>query len=295
MNTPYLIFTDASADFPREFAEKEQIHVIPMSCTLGDEELICSCTASDEEIKRYYDGQREGKATHTTQISPQKYIDAFTPFVQKGESILYLSLSGGLSSTYNSSLIAAKELSEEYPNAKVVCVDSRSATIGIGFLLECAAKNRADGMSIEENAAWLEENRLRVSHWFMVDDLMHLKRGGRISPTTAIVGSALNIKPILRIEADGTLASFSKKRGAKAALSELVELYKQSTVGGKGERVIIVHSDNTEGADFLEQEVKKINPDCVLTKSMLTPIIGCHTGPGMCAIVHFCKPECARQ
>lgn len=295
MNTAYHIFTDASADFQPEFAKKEQIHVIPMSCSLGDEELICSCAESNEEIKRYYDGQRDGKMTRTTQISPQKYIDAFLPFVKKGESILYLSLSGGLSSTHSSSLIAAKELSDDYPYAKVVCIDSRSATIGIGLLLECAAKNRADGMSIEENAAWLEENRLKVCHWFMVDDLMHLKRGGRISPTTAIVGSALNIKPILRIEADGTLASFAKKRGAKAAMSELVELYKQNTVGGKGERVLIVHSDNTEGADFLEQEIKKINPDCVITINMLTPIIGCHTGPGMCAIVHFSKPECARK
>ncbi|MGM9521389.1 MAG: DegV family protein [Oscillospiraceae bacterium] len=295
MNYPYHIMTDASADVDRRIAEAEDIRFVPMIYSIGDEERICDGMSSEETMKSYYDEQRHGALTRTTQISPQNYDEMFRPLAEKGESILYLSLSGGLSSTYTSSLMAAKELMDDYPGVDIICVDSRAATGGIGMLLELAAKNRAAGMDIKENAAWLEENRLRVCHWFMVEDLMYLKRGGRISPTTAVLGTALNIKPILKIEADGTLTNFAKKRGAKAAMNQLVELYRQSSSGEPGERIYIVHADNLEGAEYLEAAVRKINPGCSIARVMMTPVIGSHTGPGLCAIVNFARPECARS
>ncbi len=289
MNESYNLVTDASADLIPEFVNKENISIIPMTYVLGENEYICSGTESVEILKAYYNGERQGKMTRTSQISPQGYIDFFRRFAEKGESLLYLSLSGGLSSTYNSSQIAAKKIMEEFPSVKICCVDSRSTTAGIELLLECAAKNRESGMSIEKNAEWLENNRLNLCHWFMVEDLMHLKRNGRISPATALVGSVLGMKPILRIENDGTLINFAKKRGQKSALDQLVEFYNTASAKENGERVYIVHADNEEGADYLEHSVKKINPSCILTKSILSPVIGCHTGPDMCAIVHFGK------
>lgn len=285
----YRIFTDASADLIPEFAEKENIGVIPMLYTLGDEEFTCAGTEPTEVMRNYYNGEREGKMTHTSQISPQTYLERFRDLAQNGESILYISLSGGLSSTYQSSVIAAEELTEEFPDIKIRCIDSLSASVGIQLLLELAAENRASGMDIDENADWLEKNRLSVCHWFMVEDLMYLKRGGRISPAVAAVGTALNIKPILRIESDGKLINFAKRRGTKSALDQLVKFYDEASEKPEGERICIVHADNEKYADYLEQELKKINPGCSISKNMLSPVIGCHTGPGMCAIVHFGK------
>lgn len=289
MNGKYQLVTDASADLIPEFVQEQEIYVIPMNYSLGSRDMVCLGMESDETLKWYYDEERKGEMTNTSQITPQMYEDFFRKFAEKGESLLYLSLSGGISGTYNSSQIAANELKEEFPEVEICCVDSRSTTGGIQLLMECAAKNREDGMSVKENAAWLEENRLRVCHWFMVEDLMFLKRGGRISGAAAVVGSALNIRPILRIENDGSLINFLKKRGNKAALNQLVELYDNASEKTERERICIVHADNEEAADYLEQEVKRLNPSCITNRVMLSPIIGSHTGPGMAAIVHFGK------
>lgn len=214
-------------------------------------------------------------------------MDIFTPVLEEGKDILYLSLSSGLSSTYQSSCLAASQLGEKFPGRKIVCVDSLAATGGMGLLLEAAALNREQGMTVSENGKWLEENRLKVCHWFMVEDLMYLKRGGRVSAATAVVGSALNIKPVLKIEEDGTLKNFAKARGTKRALNSLVEYYAVASDKEPGERVYILHADSRDNADYLEEKVKEINPKCSVAKMMLSPIIGAHTGPGMCAVVHF--------
>ncbi len=289
MEQPYVIFADISADIPAAFAKENDIRFISMNYSIGDEDRVCAGIEDESILKKFYEGQRHGDLTRTSQISPQIYMDIFGPVLAEGKSILYLSLSSGLSSTYNSSCIAAKELNEDHKDAEVVCVDSLSATGGMGILLEAAVQNRKDGMSLKENCKWLEENRLRVCHWFMVEDLMYLKRGGRVSSATAVVGTALNIKPILKIEDDGTLQNFAKARGTKNALRKLLEYYVASSEKEAGEKIYIIHADNEENADYLEQEVKKINPDCNITKMMLSPIIGAHTGPGMCAIVNFGK------
>lgn len=291
----YHIMTDASADMEKDFVSREDIKIIPMNYMLGDEERVSYATNSAEEMEEFYNGQRDGLVTKTSQINPQSYVEEFTKIAEKGEDILYLSLSGGLSSTYQSSIMAASEVMDLYPDVKIVCVDSRAATVGLAILVELAAKNRQSGMTIEENAKWLEENRLRIQHWFMVEDLMFLKRGGRISAATAMVGVALNIKPILKIEADGSLLNFEKKRGSHATINRIVDHYRETSTCEKGEHVFVTHADNVSAADYLEGEIKKFNPDAVVSKIYLTPIIGCHVGPGMCAIAHFGKPECARK
>ncbi len=289
MNQPYMIYSDISADIPAQFAQENGIHFIPMHYTIGEEDRVCTQIEPEDVLKRFYDGQRAGDLTHTSQISPQLYMDTFRPLVAAGTPVLYLALSSGLSGTYQSSCIAAEDLAEKYPDTPVICVDSLAATAGMGHLLMAAVRNRANGMSIQENAKWLEQNRLRVCHWFMVEDLMYLKRGGRVSAATAVVGTALNIKPILKIENDGTLKNFAKVRGVKGALNQLVHYYAQASDGGDDEYVIVLHADSPQNADYLEQEIKKIHPKCHVTKMMLSPIIGAHTGPGMCAISHWGK------
>lgn len=295
MNHGYRILVDASADLAPGVAAREDIRVIPMSYSLGEETRIYACEDDPAPLTEMYSGQRQGMSTATTQISPQNYLDAFLPYARQGEPVLYLCLSGGLSGTFASSLTAAREIGEDYPQARIRCVDSRSATVGIGILAELAAANRASGMSLEENAAWLEENRLRVMHWFMVEDLGFLKRGGRISPATAVVGTALNIKPILQIAGDGTLTNFARIRGSRAARKRLAEYYRETGLGGDGDRILIVHADNPDGAEELKQDLLEINPGADVSVSLLGPVIGCHVGPGMCAYVHLAKPEKARK
>ena len=258
-----------------------------MRYSMGDEDRVCEEIETEEVLKRFYNGQRNGDLTRTSQISPQVYMDVFTPVLREGKDILYLALSSGLSSTYQSSCLAAGQLKEQFPEREIVCVDSLAATGGMGLLLEAAVQNRKEGMAPAENGKWLEDNRLKVCHWFMVEDLMYLKRGGRVSAATAVVGSALNIRPVLKIEEDGTLKNFAKARGTKRALNSLVDYYEAAGDKKPGERIYILHADSQENAEYLEEKVKQINPQCSVTKMMLSPIIGAHTGPGMCAVVHF--------
>lgn len=287
MEQSYVIFSDISADIPADYAKENDIRFISMRYSLGDEDRVCEEIEAEEILKRFYDGQRNGDLTRTSQISPQIYIDVFTPVLEEGKDILYLALSSGLSSTYQSSCLAAGQLREQFPEREVVCVDSLAATGGMGLLLEAAVQNRKEGMALSENGKWLEENRLHVCHWFMVEDLMYLKRGGRVSAATAVVGSALNIRPVLKIEEDGTLKNFAKARGTKRALNSLVDYYEAASDKKPGERIYILHADSRENAEYLEEKVKQINPQCSVTKMMLSPIIGAHTGPGMCAVVHL--------
>lgn len=291
MQQPYVILTDLSADIDLNVVNEKDIRLVPMTYTLGDENRLCDKPEPAEALKEFYDAQRKGLPTHTAQVSQQTYYDVFTPYAKEGVSILYLALSSGLSSTYGSSTVVAADVMEKYPGVTICCVDSLAATCGMGIMLEAAAANRDAGMSVTENAAWLEANRLRVCHWFMVDDLMYLKRGGRISATTAVVGSALNIKPVLKIVEDGSLISFAKKRGTRSAVKHLLELYAENreVQGVADEHVYIVHADCPDNVEQLRQGVLEINPKARITVCMLTPIIGAHVGPGMCAIVHWGK------
>ncbi len=294
MEFKYKIMTDSSADMLPEFAAENEIGIIPMSYTIGEEQFHCDHVETEEERRRFYQAQRDGKETHTAQVNLQDCLDIFTKIAEKGESILFLSLSGGLSGSYNTSCMAADIVMEEHPGVEIRCVDSVSATGGLGMLLECAAGNRAAGMTLGENADWLEANKTRVQHWFMVDDLMFLRRGGRLSAASAVLGTALSIKPILKIEADGTLSNFARKRSAKLAMLSLIQHYEETSLKEDGEILYVVHSDNDAGAAFLEEELKKINPTCRIRRVQLTPVIGAHTGPGMCAVVNLSSPELAR-
>ncbi|MDD7598590.1 MAG: DegV family protein [Bacilli bacterium] len=284
----YLIVMDASADIDSKVFIEEDIRFIPMQYSLNEEMRESKGIESEELLKSFYDSQRSGELTKTTQITPYQYINFFSKLLNEGYSILYLSLSSGLSSTYQSAMLAASELNDEHKDEKVYVVDSLGATGGIGVLLELACKYRKEGKSIEENCALLNNAKLKLHHFFMVQDLMYLKRGGRVSGATAVVGTVLGIKPILKIDENGKLVNFTKRRGNKLALEELAKLFNENYELNDSP-IYIVDGDAKELGDFLASEIKKIAPNAVVKRNMLSPIIGAHTGPGLVAVCFIGK------
>ena len=284
----YLIVMDASADIDSKVFIEEDIRFIPMQYSLNEEMRESKGIESEELLKSFYDSQRSGELTKTTQITPYQYINFFSKLLNEGYSILYLSLSSGLSSTYQSAMLAASELNDEHKDEKVYVVDSLGATGGIGVLLELACKYRKEGKSIEENCALLNNAKLKLHHFFMVQDLMYLKRGGRVSGATAVVGTVLGIRPILKIDENGKLVNFAKRRGNKLALEELAKLFNEN-YELNDYPIYIVDGDAKELGDFLASEIKKIAPNAVVKRNMLSPIIGAHTGPGLVAVCFIGK------
>lgn len=284
----YLIVMDASADIDSKVFLEEDIRFIPMQYSLNEEMRESKGIESEELLKSFYDSQRSGELTKTTQITPYQYINFFSKLLNEGYSILYLSLSSGLSSTYQSAMLAASELNDEHKDEKVYVVDSLGATGGIGVLLELACKYRKEGKSIEENCALLNNAKLKLHHFFMVQDLMYLRRGGRVSGATAVVGTVLGIKPILKIDENGKLVNFAKRRGNKLALEELAKLFNENYELNDSP-IYIVDGDAKELGDFLASEIKKLIPEAVVKRNMLSPIIGAHTGPGLVAVCFIGK------
>lgn len=284
----YLIVMDASADIDSKVFIEEDIRFIPMQYSLNEEMRESKGIESEELLKSFYDSQRSGELTKTTQITPYQYINFFSKLLNEGYSILYLSLSSGLSSTYQSAMLAASELNDEHKDEKVYVVDTLGATGGIGVLLELACKYRKEGKSIEENCALLNNAKLKLHHFFMVQDLMYLKRGGRVSGATAVVGTVLGIRPILKIDENGKLVNFTKRRGNKLALEELAKLFNENYELNDSP-IYIVDGDAKELGDFLASEIKKIAPNAVVKRNMLSPIIGAHTGPGLVAVCFIGK------
>ncbi len=285
----YEIITDASADMAAGAGEKYGVKVIPMRYLLQNEEKICRGMESDEEKQAFYAAERRGEDVKSTQINPAAYEEFFEPYLKAGKDVLYLCLSGGLSQTFASSAAAAETLKKAYPERKIVCVDSLAATVGLGLLAEHAAKNRERGLSIEENAADVESAKKRVCHWFTVNDLDFLKRGGRVPASLAALGKILHIKPILRIGEDGKLVSIGKKIGLKFALNELVSLYSAHSEKAAGEEIRIVHCDCRQFAETVEKAILKINPAAKIEICEMSPIIGIHVGYDVVGVVHFGK------
>ena len=282
----YAIYVDSSADLSPSLLQDGKLQMVAMSYTNGAENCELAGIAGDSELKEFYDGQRKGNLTRTSQVSPQQFIDAFTPTLQSGKDIIYIALSGGLTNTKDSFHLANQILSSEFPDSRIIEINSLSATGGIGLLAEEAIANREAGMTVEENAEVLRALRHDVCHVFMVEDPMYLKRGGRLDAASAIVGSVLSIKPILVIAPDGKLQVIDKKRGQKAALKDMLGRFTGSR-DPQRHRVSIVHADAPELAAQAADEIRALDPKAEISVGILSPIIGAHTGPGMLAVIFF--------
>ncbi len=285
----YVIMMDVSGDVTQEVVDKYDLKFVPMQYSLGEEMRTSVGREPEDIMKKFYDGQKNGDLTRTSQITPYMYEEYFSPYLEKGYSVLYLCLSSGLSSTFSAALLAKDSLKEKYPDVDVYPVDSLSATGGMGLLIERALKNRENQMSIEENYQDILNVIPHVRCWFMVQDLKYLKRGGRISSTTAFVGGLLNIKPILRITPEGKLLNIGKKRGNKATVQALFDYFKENYNPELGNTIYICDSLAKELSEELKTKVLDLYPNMIVKQETLCPIIGAHTGPGMLVISHFAK------
>ena len=283
----YMIFADVSIDIDMAFADKYDLKYISMEYILDDNSFNCSRPENDEMMHQYYEKLRLKASTHTSQIVPNNYVEAFEGYIKEGKGILYISLSSGLSNTYESALLAAKMLKEDYPECEVEVVDSLGATGGMGILAESACLNREKGMSLSDNAKWLREHANNINFWFKVEDLMYLCRGGRVSATTAVVGTALKIKPILTIDSTGKLQTIDKKRGDKQAMLGLIERFEETYDPDMGNTVYISCADCKDVAESLKSKLLEKYPDLDIKITMLSPIIGAHTGPDMLSLIYY--------
>lgn len=283
----YQIFTDATADLSTALLEGlPSVEIIPMQVEIGGTEYTYG---SPEGItaKEFYQLQRAGNFATTSQINPTVYFQSFEPRLRDGTDILYLCFSSGLSGTYQSAQLAIEELRAEYPERKIVCIDTLGAAAGEGFLVREAAKMQAEGLTIDELADWVELHKLKVCLWFTVDTFTHLKHGGRVSATTAAMGTALQIKPLLHVDEQGKLQAVEKPRGRKKAIATLVSRMEQGWTPALGKSVLIGHADNFDAADYLKEQILIQFPDADIHIADIGPIIGAHAGPGTLALFYW--------
>ena len=283
----YIRMADVSIGSEMAFADKYDLKYIPMEYILDDKSFNCSRPENDEMMHQYYEKLRLKASTHTSQIVPNNYVEAFEGYIKEGKGILYISLSSGLSNTYESALLAAKMLKDDYPECEIEVVDSLGATGGMGILAESACLNREKGMSLSDNAKWLREHANNINFWFKVEDLMYLCRGGRVSATTAVVGTALKIKPILTIDSTGKLQTIDKKRGDKQAMLGLIERFEETYDPDMGNTVYVSCADCRDVAETLKSKLLEKHPDLDIKITMLSPIIGAHTGPDMLSLIYY--------
>lgn len=283
----YLIVSDVTADLHMDVIERYDVKMIPMMFMLDDQEYQQDADFKVFHELDFYNKLRAGSTGSTSQITPYAYIKYFTPLLEAGQDILYIVFSSGLSNTYQSSQIALQELKEKFPERKIYFIDSLAASAGEGLLVYYACLNREKGMTIEENATWLEENRLHIAHWVAVDDLHHLARGGRVSDATAIVGSALSIKPILHVDDEGHLLNVAKARGRKKSLNKLVEKMAQTAINPKDQLIMISHADALEDATYVANKIREEMGVKEIFISDIGPVIGSHAGPGTIALFFF--------
>ena len=285
----YVIISDAACDLESSMMEQINLGFISMEYIQESETHEYNPSDSSEEKKRFYDAHRRGKQAKTSQISPKKYEDAFRPWLESGYSILYLALSSGLSSTYQTACTAGEKLLAQYPGFDMIVVDTKAATGGMGILTERAVRNRAAGMSVYENALDIMDAAKHIHHWFMVEDLKYLQQGGRITAAAAAVGTVFHIHPILEIDSNGELQVVGKARGKHHAVKELLMHYEEARNDGSADPVYVVDADAPETGDDLQQKLLRKYPELMIRRSTLSPIIGAHTGPGLAAVIHIGK------
>ena len=283
----FVIFTDSSADLSGEMVSQLDVQVLPLSFILEEHAYFNYPDNRDMDPHLFYDRLRRGGMATTNAVNVAQYTEALEPFLQAGQDILILAFSSGLSTTYHSSLIAVEELSAKYPGRKLYAVDTLCASLGQGLLVWYAARERDRGHSIEEVRDWVEDRKLNLCHQFTVDDLHFLKRGGRISAATAVVGSMLHIKPVLHVDDEGHLISIGKARGRQASLKALVDRMEETAIDSGSLTVFISHGDCLEDAQTVADMVKKRFGVQEVYINYVGPVIGAHSGPGTVALFYM--------
>lgn len=280
----YVILTESSSDILEQLALENDIRVMPMGFIMDGQSYAHYADSREMDVKSFYNRLREGTVVTTTAENTSDYVEWLTPLLESGKDVLLVVFSSGLSSTFSTANVAIADLRAQFPERKLLAVDSLCASAGEALLAWYAAQNRKSGMSIEENAAWLEEHKYNLAHWFTVDDLMFLKRGGRLSAATALVGTMLSIKPVLHVDNDGHLINVSKARGRRGALKALADKVGEIGVEVDKQPIFISHGDCLADAQWLADEVRRRYHPADVIISEIGPVIGAHSGPGTLAM-----------
>lgn len=281
----YQIITDSCCDFTEE--EYRSLGVTAVSLEVMWDGISHSHFSTEAELKDFYEQMRGGLVATTSALNPDSWARAMEPWLAAGQDLLVLAVSSGISGTMQSAIIAARELKETYPDRKIWVVDSRSGSLGEGLLLWHACKMRSAGVSLEENAKWLREQAVRVCHWVTVDDLSHLRRSGRLSGAGALLGTMLDIKPIIRVTEEGKLVSDAKVRGRKASVRMLAKKFGESRNADQEELVTIAHGDCLTDAEALAEILRRDYGVQNIHIGYVGPILGAHTGPGVLGLFHL--------
>jgi len=281
----FRIFTDSTADLSQQLVDELDVTVVPTEFFIGGKTYLDYPDAREMDKKTFYNMVKKGELPKTAVINPERFYTYFEPVVKSGVDILHLVFSSGLTTTMQNSLIAAEELKEKYPESNIVVVDTKSASMGEGLLVYYAAKMKKAGKSMDDIVKWVEDNRDTCAHWFTVDDLNHLRRGGRVTLAAAAVGGVLNIKPILHCNIEGQLEPVEKVRGRKAALEFLLNKVKETAIDVENNIIFIAHADSADEAEWLAGQIKEQCGAKNIHINFIGPVIGAHAGPGAIGVL----------
>jgi len=278
-----IIFTDSCCDLPISFVEQNNIQVMHLRVNIKGKDIPDDLGVSISH-KNFYSLIREGEMPTTSQANVSNFEESFRKFVKEGYSIIYIGFSSVLSGCVNSARLAKEVVMEEIKDADITIIDSKSASMGLGLIVYYATNMLNEGKNKEEIISWIEENKLKVNHWFTVDDLNHLKRGGRVSSTVAIVGTMLSIKPVMHVDNEGRLIPISKVKGRKKSIKSLQEKLKERIVNPEQQVIFISHGDCLEDAEHLREIIlEEVNVKDVIINNV-GPAVGSHSGPGTVAL-----------
>lgn len=280
----YVIVTDSSCDMTAQMAQELDIQVAPLSVLLEGRTYKNYLDGREIAFSDFYAALRGGKLAKTSAVNIEDFVQLFTPILEAGQDILYLGFSSALSATYQCGASAMEMLREKYPQRKLYAVDTLCASLGQGLMVYYAALKKREGLSIEQVRDYVEQNKLHLCHWFTVDDLHFLKRGGRISATTEIIGTMLSIKPVMHVDDEGRLIKVETAKGRKGSIRRLKEKMAQSAVNPQDQVVFISHGDCLAEAQSLADMIKEQLGVKEVVLNYVGPVIGAHSGPGTIAL-----------
>ena len=281
----FIISTDSTADLPKSYLEENKIAIHPLHYTVDDIEY--GMDLSELSPVEFYRSMRNGKLPTTSATNPEFITKLMKEQVHRGYDILHIGFSSALSSSYNNAVVSSQNIMDEIPDANIIVFDSLCATVGQGIMVDKAVQLKNQGKTMEQIAVWLKENRQHFVHQFLVDDLFHLVRGGRLSKSTAVIGTALHIQPLIHVDENGKLANIGKIRGRKKGLNALADNIKEKAKGFELEKVFISHADCIEDAIYVADRIKKIYKIENVMINDISPTIGAHTGVGAVIVAYF--------
>ena len=283
MSKDYVLVVDSTIDLPADFVDKMDVIVLPLKYHIQDKDYSNYLDYRDQDVKDFYDLVKAGNNATTSQLVPDDFISTLTPYLEEGKDLLITTFSSELSGTFNSSRLATLELQEQFPNRNIITIDTKSASLGYGLLMYLASNAKKEGLSITELEKFIIDTIPTIGHWFTVDDISHLRRGGRISAVSSVVAKALSIKPIMHCNIEGKLIPRNKAISRRKSIRELANKMGELAASDQ-KNVFIGHGNDLEAAETLASYVKEAYPNVEILINNIGPVIGAHTGAGVLAL-----------